>query len=78
MDDVSGSGKKRHKYHEALGGRLLVGLRGKKAGIAAGKEYKGISLYTLEASLPAGKRKSGLPSQKSRPLLHMLAAQRAG
>ena len=41
MDDVSGSGKKMHKYYEGAGRsaipRLLVGLRGKKAGIAAGK-----------------------------------------
>ena len=82
MDDVSGSGKKRHKYYEGAGRsaipRLLVGLRGKKAGIAAGKEYKGISLYALDSVIACREAKKRPALPKDRPLLHMLAAQRAG
>ncbi len=82
MADVPGSGKKRHKYHEGVGRWLSfvsmgpVGEEGRHSGRERGTKVFPCMRWT--ASLPAGKRKSGLPSQKSRPLFHVLGAQGAG
>lgn len=82
MDDVSGSGKKRHKYHEAPGGRLsfvsmgTVGEEGRHSGRERGTKEFPCMRWT--ASLPAGKRKSGLPSQKSRPLFAYACGAKSG
>lgn len=76
------AGKRGTSIMRAPGGRLsfvsmgTVGEEGRHSGRE--RRTKVFPCMRWTASLPAGKRKSGLPSQKSRPLLHMLAAQRAG
>lgn len=70
------AGKRGTSTMRASGGRLsfvsmgLVGEEGRHSGRERGTKVFPCMRWT--ASLPAGKRKSGLPSQKSRPLFHVL------
>ena len=76
------AGKRGISTMRASGGRLsfvsmgTVGEEGRHSGRERGTKVFPCIRWT--ASLPAGKRKSGLPSQKSRPLFHALGAQGAG
>ena len=82
MDDVSGSRKNEDKNYEAIGRSASLCPFGgvgqqRNDGRHRGRESitKVFSCKCWTASLPVGKRKSGPPSKKSRPLWRELAGK---